>query len=64
MTSYSIDDQHGTNICGGLEERRAQRVAQEYADELGAPVLLYGDDGEGQTVEPMSRQAARDRGED
>lgn len=52
MTQYAIDDQHGTNICGGLDERRALDTAQEYADELGAPVLLYGDDGSEQTVPP------------
>jgi len=57
MTQYSIDDQHGTNICGGLPEARALRVAQEYADELGAPVLLYSDDGEEQTVEPSAERA-------
>lgn len=54
MAQYSIDDQHGTNICGGLDARRALRVAQEYADDLGAPVLLYSDDGEEQTVEPQA----------
>lgn len=52
MATYSIDDQHGTNICGGLEERIALRVAQEYANDLGAPVLLYSDDGDEQTVQP------------
>lgn len=55
MAQYSIDDQHGTNICGGLEESRAQSVAQRYADELGAPVLLYSDDGDEQLVEPSTQ---------
>lgn len=54
MNQYSIDDQHGTNICGGLDEHRARTVAQQYADDLGAPVLLYSDEpgDDGETVEP------------
>jgi hypothetical protein len=51
-THYSIDDQHGTNICGGLDARRAQQVAQTEANRLGAPVLLYSAEGEEQIVEP------------
>lgn len=51
---YSIDDQHGTNICGGLSEAQARRTAQQYADDLGAPVLLYSSDGDEETVHPRT----------
>ncbi len=52
--NYSIDDQHGTNICGGLSEHNARRVAQDYANRLGAPVLLYvdGTDEHNEVVRP------------
>lgn len=56
-THYSIDDQHGTNLCGGIQlEHKARKTAQEYADKLGAPVLLYSDDpgDEGETIEPIT----------
>lgn len=39
--TYSIDDEHGTNICGGLSERDYARVAQECANDLGRPVYAY-----------------------
>lgn len=51
---YSIDDQHGTNICSGLPEIRARAVAQEYANDLKAPVWLYSSDpaDDGEIIEP------------
>ena len=54
MTYYSIDDQHGTNICSGLSEAQARRVAQEHADEQGAPVLLYSSEGAEETIQPRT----------
>ena len=55
-THYSIDDQHGTNICGGIRlEHKAREIAQGYANESGKSVLLYSSDGElEETVEPVS----------
>lgn len=39
MTTYSIDDQHGTNICGGIQIRRkALEAAQHSANMLVAEV--------------------------
>lgn len=59
MTYYNIDDQHGNNICGGIQlEHKARECAQRYADDLGAPVLLYSNDqtdGEGELIEPQAQ---------
>jgi hypothetical protein len=50
---YSIDSTDGTNICSGIQfERKARATAQRYANEQGAPVLLYSSDGSEETVEP------------
>jgi hypothetical protein len=54
MTHYAIDDQHGTNSCGGLSEAQARRVAQECADTQNAPVLLYSSDGDEETIQPQT----------
>ncbi len=55
---YSIDDQNGTNICGGIQlEHQARETAQEYANDLGAPVLLYSSDGElEEIIEPDTEE--------
>lgn len=52
---YSIDDQHGTNICGGIElEHKARETAQRYANDLKEPVRLYSNEpgDAGETVYP------------
>lgn len=63
MATYSIDDQHGTNICGGIQlEHRAREIAQKYANDLGAPVHLYSSDegDEGETIEPDNGRTTAD----
>jgi hypothetical protein len=51
---YSIDDSNGTNICSGIQLRHAaERIAQEYADDLGELVHVYASDSsEEWDVEP------------
>jgi hypothetical protein len=47
MTYYTIDDQHGTEICTGMDESTAYRRAQELADQKRESVYLRcSDDGE------------------
>lgn len=55
---YSIDDEHGTNICGGIQlEHKARETAQEYADDLNAPVRIYSNEpgDEGAIVHPSRK---------
>jgi hypothetical protein len=50
---YSIDDQYGDNLCGGIAPERISTVAQQYANDLGALVHVYSSDGsEEYDVEP------------
>lgn len=51
MSTYSIDDAHGTEICAGLSEHEARAAAQRWADRLGASVYLYEADSEAPAVE-------------
>lgn len=58
---YSIDDSNGTNICGGIQlEHEARQTAQEYANDLGEPVLLYSslEGDEGELIEPEEEDHA------
>lgn len=41
--TYALDDQHGTQFCGGLTLAAARRLARRLADERNEPVSLYGD---------------------
>lgn len=55
--SYRVDDQHGTNLCGGIGRHgidcdKARRIAQRWANDLRAPVLLYVDGDDGEVIEP------------
>lgn len=58
-TKYSIDDQHGTNICGGLSEHNAHAVAKRHANSMRETVYLYvdGSNDEPEAVEPDEREA-------
>ena len=38
---YSIDDNDGNLIATGIDERIALMVAQDLADQIGAPVWIY-----------------------
>lgn len=45
MANYSIDDQHGNELCAGIRNiGEAQEIAQRNANRLGASVWIYGDD--------------------
>jgi hypothetical protein len=47
--TYALDDQHGTQFCGGLTLAAARSLARRLADERNEPVSLYGD-GDGDTA--------------
>jgi hypothetical protein len=51
MNIYSVDDGHGTNICGGCSYEGALRIAQEHADRTGLACLVYAGHYE-EVVEP------------
>jgi hypothetical protein len=49
MSIYMVCDENGDQVCDGLQEHNAERIAQNWANRLGAPVWLYergDDDGE------------------
>jgi hypothetical protein len=50
-TTYSIDDGHGINNCGGIDDLgRALRLAQQVADDTGVPALVWASDSEDEWV--------------
>lgn len=59
MTTYAIDNGNSEELCSGLSEQEAHRVAQDWADRLGEPVYLYetGSEGEPEEIEPDHRSA-------
>ena len=59
---YYIDDQHGTNLCGGLSEESVYSVALGHANTLGAPVYYYdpASEIEATEVRPARRRQKTD----
>lgn len=45
MSSYTVDDAHGNQLCAGIQNfDEAERTAQAIADRLGQSVWLFGPD--------------------
>lgn len=54
MKTYSIDDGDGTNNASGIQSlERATAIAQRVANDTGMVAIIYSDDGEEWTVDPI-----------
>lgn len=56
-TNYGLSDGDGNQLCNGLQEHNARRLAQQRANDLGKPVWLWEtpaseDSGEGERFDP------------
>lgn len=57
MTTYSIDDGHGTRLTTGLQPHEAHRVAQRMADDRHETIYLYAGDEDYTAIEPRGATA-------